>query len=75
MRRLTSFIIGVLLGSLVGTSLAMLFAPSSGEDLRNQVKEYSNKMREEMRQASLDKRIELERQLVELRAPAKPESE
>jgi gas vesicle protein len=75
MRRLTSFIVGVLLGGLVGTSLAMLFAPSSGEVLRQQVKDYSARMRDEMRQASMDKRIELEHQLVDLRAPVKPKTD
>jgi gas vesicle protein len=75
MRRFTSFIVGALLGGLVGTALAMLFAPSSGELLRQQVVDYSSRVREEVRQASFDKRIELEKQLAGLRAPSqgKPE--
>jgi gas vesicle protein len=75
MRRFTSFFVGALLGGLVGTALAMLFAPSSGELLRQQVVDYSSRVREEVRQASLDKRIELEKQLAGLRAPSqvKPE--
>jgi len=53
----------------------MLFAPYSGDVLRQQVVDYSSRVREEVRQASLDKRIELEKQLADLRGPSqgKPE--
>ena len=75
MRRFTSFVVGALLGGLVGTALAMLFAPYSGDVLRQQVVDYSSRVRDEVRQASLDKRIELEKQLADLRGPSqgKPE--
>ncbi len=75
MRRLTSFIVGILVGGVVGTTLAMLFAPSSGEALRQQMVDYSTRVRDEVRQASMDKRIELERQLTDLRTPNQTKSE
>lgn len=75
MRRFTSFFVGALLGGLVGTALAVLFAPSSGDVLRQQVIDYSTRVREEVRQASSDKRIELERQLADLRAPSQANPE
>ena len=39
MRRVTSFLSGSLVGALAGAALALLFAPSSGEELRQQMQE------------------------------------
>ncbi len=37
MRRITSFLVGAVMGGLVGTTLAMLLAPYSGKELRAQM--------------------------------------
>ena len=39
MRRTISFFIGVIMGGLVGATIALLFAPDSGTDLRGQIRE------------------------------------
>jgi gas vesicle protein len=72
MRRITSFLVGVIMGGLIGATLALLFAPSSGTTLRHSVVDYVQNVQDEVRQAATDKRIELEQQLADLRAPVKP---
>jgi gas vesicle protein len=69
MRRLFSFIIGTTLGGLVGVTLALLFAPASGEELRTQITDRSQLFATEIRQAANTKRIELQERLEILRAP------
>ena len=69
MRRLFSFIIGTTLGGLVGVTLALLFAPASGEELRAQITDRSQLFATEIRQAANTKRIELQERLEILRAP------
>jgi len=69
MRRALSFVIGVTLGGLVGATLAMLFAPSSGSELRAQIGDRAENLAAEVRQAANTKRIELQQRLDTLRAP------
>lgn len=69
MSRFGNLMLGALLGGLIGSALALLFAPSSGEGLRNQVRETIVEIQDEMRQAASARRIELEKQLTSLRAP------
>jgi gas vesicle protein len=69
MRRFMSFMAGVLLGSITGAVVALLFAPSSGEDLRHQAEERYHTIESEVRSAAATRRAELERQLAELRKP------
>lgn len=69
MRRLTSIVAGILLGGMVGAALGLLFAPYSGSILRNNIVDYTNKLRDEIKQAAAERRIELEQQLSDLRAP------
>ena len=38
MRSIMSFMIGILFGAAVGSIVALLFAPSSGEELRGNIK-------------------------------------
>lgn len=73
MRGFASFISGVMLGAVVGATLAMLLAPSSGEELRTQVQSRAEQMQIEIKQAAASRRAELERQLATLRAPATTE--
>jgi gas vesicle protein len=69
MRRALSFFIGVTVGGLVGATLALLFAPVSGPDLRAQIRDRTENLTVEVRQAANTKRIELQGRLETLRAP------
>ena len=72
MKSVTSFLEGFVLGGLVGVVVALLFAPSSGEDLRNQMQNEATRVRSEVSQAAQMRRAELEQQLAAMRAPRKP---
>ena len=69
MRSLFSFIKGFFWGGLVGASVAMLFAPASGEELQTQLRERADRIQEEVTQAAAARRAELEQQLATLRTP------
>jgi gas vesicle protein len=69
MRRAFGFSIGAVLGGLVGAILALLFAPASGKDLRNQINTRALMFSADIRQAANTKRIELQDRLEVLRAP------
>jgi gas vesicle protein len=75
MSRLFNFMMGALLGGMVGSALALLLTPASGESLRSQMRETVVEVQEEVRQAALNRRIELEKQLAALRASQKDLSE
>lgn len=72
MRGAISFIVGAILGSLVGASLAILLAPMSGQDLRNEISDRARSITEEVEMAAKARRAELEKQLEQLRKPVKP---
>jgi len=69
MRRTLSFFIGVILGGLAGAVIALLFAPESGPELRNRLRERADNLGGEIRQAAATKRIELQERLDTLRTP------
>jgi len=69
MRRAFSFMIGTTLGAMVGVTLALLFAPASGEEMRSQITDRTQAFATEIRQAANTKRIELQERLEILRAP------
>ena len=75
MRRLFSFFAGAIMGGLVGATVAVLLAPASGEDLREQLRERSIRLQDEIRSAAKDRRAELERELTALRSPRKKSRE
>ncbi len=72
MRGAISFVVGAILGSLVGASLAILLAPMSGQDLRNEINDRARSITEEVEMAAKARRAELEKQLEQLRKPVKP---
>lgn len=72
MRRVMSFLAGAMTGAMVGAALAVLLAPYSGEDLRTELQERVETLRQEMQTAAAGRRAELEAQLESLRAPQKP---
>ena len=73
MKQAFSFLIGVLAGGLVGATIAILFAPVSGENLRFQLQERSIQLKDEIKSVAEERRAELERELATLRTPVKKE--
>ena len=73
MKSVFSFIVGVILGSLVGASIALLLTPMSGENLRTQIQERSQTFASEVQEAANTRRSQLEEQLSKLRAPTRPD--
>jgi len=69
MRRVINFLSGAILGGMIASALVLLFTPSSGSELRNQISELVNKTYEEVRQAGEQRRDELQLELQDLRAP------
>ena len=71
METATGFLAGFLLGSLIGASSALLLAPKSGEELRGQIRDEVTRIQDEVKNAAVDRRADLEQQLTALRAPRK----
>jgi gas vesicle protein len=69
MRRVLGFLIGATIGGLIGTIVALLFAPTSGTELRAQINNRAQMFATDIRQAASTKRIELQERLEVLRAP------
>jgi gas vesicle protein len=68
MRKFSFFLLGSLLGGLVGATLAMLFTPMSGTVLRSNIRSVACTTAEEIKNAATLRRNELEQQLANLRA-------
>jgi len=69
MRRMFGFLIGIFVGALVGSTLALLLAPESGEKLRTEIRERGQHFLGDIRNAADSRRIELHNRLETLRAP------
>ena len=69
MRRTFSFFIGATIGGLVGATVALLFAPSSGQEFRFMIGDRTQSLVSDIRQATNTKRIELQERLETLRSP------
>ncbi|MGB9641248.1 MAG: YtxH domain-containing protein [Anaerolineales bacterium] len=72
MRRFMNFFIGAIFGGVMGALLAIMLAPSSGEEIRLELRERVAKFQNELRQAAAQRRAELEEQLDALRNPTPP---
>jgi gas vesicle protein len=66
------FLGGLLLGALVGASVAMLLAPRSGADTQAALRTRVNEVLEEGRRAAADRRAELEAQFAEAKRVVRP---
>lgn len=75
MSRLFSFLMGVIVGGVVGAGAALLLAPVSGTELQSQMRERADYIQLEVRKAAGEKRAELEQQLAALRTPTSPQVE
>ena len=63
-----SWMLGAILGGLLGSALVMLYTPAKGSELKSKLQEAVQKIRDEVRQAGEEKRAALEAQLDALRS-------
>jgi gas vesicle protein len=63
------FLIGILVGGLIGSTVALLLAPESGERLRAELRARSDGFLVDVREAAEARRTELTERLESLRAP------
>ena len=68
MKKYWKFLLGAILGGVIGGSLALLFAPNSGEQTRRGIEDYFKNLQNEIQEAGEVKRAELEAQLNQLRS-------
>ena len=68
MKKTCSLFTGLLVGALVSSALVLLLTPWSGEELQENIKDFANNFQEEVRQAGVEKRQELEQELARLRS-------
>jgi gas vesicle protein len=74
MSKMSKFLLGAMIGGMLGTILALLLTPESGDELRGQIKGYKEKIVVDVSDAAKQKREELERELSRLRGiTSKPE--
>ena len=69
MRRMFGFMIGIVVGVLIGSSVALLLAPETGEKFRNEIRARGEVLVNDVRHAATARRIELTEQLESMRAP------
>ncbi|MBI5352193.1 MAG: YtxH domain-containing protein [Chloroflexi bacterium] len=69
MKRMFGFLIGIFVGALVGSTVALLMAPESGEKLRTQIRERGQNFMNDVQHAADSRKIELRGRLESLRAP------
>jgi gas vesicle protein len=67
------FLIGITVGGLVGSSIALLLAPEAGDALRGQLRERGQNFFSDIRHAADERRIELRQRLEVMRAPREEE--
>lgn len=67
MQKALNFVLGMVLGAMVGGTLALLLTPMSGDQLRMEVKDYTRQVKSDVEEAANARRMELERELANLR--------
>jgi gas vesicle protein len=63
------FMIGITIGALIGSTVALLLAPEAGANLRSELRARGGDFLAEVRQAAETRRLELKERLESLRAP------
>jgi len=63
------FLIGIFVGALVGSTVALLMAPESGENLRGKLRERGQSFMTDVQHAADSRKIELRSRLETLREP------
>lgn len=69
MSRFIRFFFGALLGGFIFAAIALFLTPVSGKELRARIVAYFTSTTNDIRQAGLQRRIELEQELAVLRQP------
>jgi gas vesicle protein len=69
MRRAFGFLIGTVIGGIIGAGITLLLTPMSGRDLRYQISDRAQGVAASIRSAANTKRIELQERLETLRTP------
>ena len=69
MRRMFGFMIGIVVGALVGGTVALLLAPQTGDKFRSEIRARGEGFVNDVRHAAEARRIELTEQLESMRAP------
>ena len=69
MRKAMVFTFGAIMGGVIGALVALLMAPSSGDELRASIQKQVEDIQSEITEAAQKKRAELEQQLDELIHP------
>jgi gas vesicle protein len=69
MRRAFGFLIGTVIGGIIGAGITLLLTPISGRDLRYQINDRAQGVAASIRSAANTKRIELQERLETLRTP------
>ena len=73
MRRMFGFLIGLTVGSLVGSTSALFMAPEAGDQLRSELRSRGEGFFNEVRHAADERKIELRQRLEMMREP-RPEA-
>jgi gas vesicle protein len=63
MSSVRSWFNGVIMGALVGSALALLFTPYSGQEIKTRATDYLENVKDEIERAGVEKRQEMEEQL------------
>jgi gas vesicle protein len=66
MRTLGKFLLGAVIGGILGSTLALLFAPVAGSDLRERIYDYCTDIRDEVKRAATAKSQQLQSELSSL---------
>ena len=69
MKRMFGFLIGIVVGGLVGSTIALLLAPESGDELRSEIRARGENFFSDVRHAADERKIELRQKLDAMRAP------
>ncbi|MEM5774071.1 MAG: YtxH domain-containing protein [Anaerolineaceae bacterium] len=72
MAKFRKFMLGMILGAVVGAGVSILIAPYSGPRLREEIDMYYRRTADDIRMAALRRRNELELQLQDLRSAHRP---
>lgn len=75
MQKLLNFVLGIGAGAATGAAMAVLFAPAAGKDMRQDAREWYQKVLQESARAAEERRAELEAELAEMTAVQKEDEE
>ncbi|MBS3751206.1 MAG: YtxH domain-containing protein [Anaerolineales bacterium] len=75
MKKALNFTLGAILGGILGSVTALLLAPSSGEELLNELESKAKNIQIEIKEAAAKKRVELEKELDQLKKPTSKNAE